>query len=307
MDAASPKVYRYLNSNNEIIYVGKTRRPLEKRVREHKAEELWGETTKIEYIELPNDAIMSQYEIYYINLWKPKYNKSSKEDGVPIPMPEYVWITYYEKKNNISLSSYNLSVLEQMFQLLNNKLFNGKVNAYITYCQDNYEHICIDENTIYGNDFVYRIQIPEPLVINNDPYIIVIMITQMIMCYGLQNNIKVASNRGIYKNKRFYEIAQKVGLITKKTKYGFEPVDVIPEISKCLDDFGFEKVSAFKKVNNKISNTSTRKYIAQTGESVRATKDHILYCLTNQPQEVIDVAEKFFTKYGITKMEKVTT
>lgn len=73
-------VYRFLNKNNEIIYIGKTVE-LKIRLRTHfyyNCEDWKKEVCYIEYSKLKDGATMSIYEIYYIDRYKPKYNKSDK-------------------------------------------------------------------------------------------------------------------------------------------------------------------------------------------------------------------------------------
>ena len=75
MDYKGYIVYRYLNLNGEVIYVGKTDN-LKRRFNEHKSEDMYKECYKVEYIELDNPADIEIYETYYINKYKPKCNSS---------------------------------------------------------------------------------------------------------------------------------------------------------------------------------------------------------------------------------------
>ena len=82
MDYKENIVYRYLNLNGEIIYVGKTGN-LKKRFNQHKSEDMYKECYKVEYIELGNPADIEIYETYYINKYKPKYNSAKVYDCEP--------------------------------------------------------------------------------------------------------------------------------------------------------------------------------------------------------------------------------
>lgn len=75
-------VYRFLNINNEIIYIGKAKN-LKERLRGHThlSKECYTNTHKIQYITFNNEADMSTAEIYYINKYKPEYNSASKWTG----------------------------------------------------------------------------------------------------------------------------------------------------------------------------------------------------------------------------------
>lgn len=64
-------VYRFLNKDNVITYVGRTV-DLYKRFLQH--DHLTDEVSKIEYIECDSEAEMAWKEVYYINLY---YNELS--------------------------------------------------------------------------------------------------------------------------------------------------------------------------------------------------------------------------------------
>lgn len=65
-------VYRFINSNGTIIYVGKTSQPLHQRfaTHSHLPDECYRQVRRIEYIECANAAETSIKEVYYINLYK---------------------------------------------------------------------------------------------------------------------------------------------------------------------------------------------------------------------------------------------
>ena len=228
------KVYRYLNDKGEVIYVGKTKRPLRNRVYEHKAEELWKETYKIEYIELPNTMIMNQYEMYYIGLWKPKYNTIGKAEGIPVALPEYPWILHYEKKQDVSLALYNLSIINDLYKCLNKHLFNNEINAHITYSSYPYsiDGICIDNTVRYGEDCKYKIDVPESLIIENSQNTIIWILTQMVLIYGEMHKMSMTSHNGRYKNKRFKNVALRKGLVIyrKNDQVGYVPKGVTKDV-----------------------------------------------------------------------------
>ena len=88
-------IYRYYNKNDEVIYVGLTARPIAKRVKEHEVEELQKETARIEYSTVESAADMRMYELFYINKYKPKYNKRDLyKDGVNLSIPELKFIPF---------------------------------------------------------------------------------------------------------------------------------------------------------------------------------------------------------------------
>lgn len=68
-------VYRFLDQQNNVVYVGKSKQALEQRFKGHAhlPDQCYAMTYKIEYIECATESDMSIKEIYYIN----KYRNSS--------------------------------------------------------------------------------------------------------------------------------------------------------------------------------------------------------------------------------------
>lgn len=98
--------YRFLNKEKEIIYVGKTKQELKTRIRGHLSaghlpKECYEEVRVVEYIEFETEADMDFMEIWFINEFKPKYNKKSLSDKRPkIKInEEFEWI-YFKSINN---------------------------------------------------------------------------------------------------------------------------------------------------------------------------------------------------------------
>ena len=68
-------IYKHLNSDMEVIYVGLTTN-IHNRQSEHKSSSGWSnEIFKIEYAEVSDSMLMEIYEKYYISKYSPKYNK----------------------------------------------------------------------------------------------------------------------------------------------------------------------------------------------------------------------------------------
>lgn len=104
---SSPKgyiLYRIWYSNC-IAYLGRTKQPLQARIRGHmfakpmhRAIDIHN-VTKIEYTELRTEADMNLYEIYFINLWKPPLNVDDKaRDSLTITLPELEWTEFIPAK-----------------------------------------------------------------------------------------------------------------------------------------------------------------------------------------------------------------
>ena len=81
-------VYRFLGEKNEVLYVGKTTN-MKIRMNDHfhnknnhlrkmGKDDLYDKVCKIEYITCKDEFTALQKELYYINLYKPRYNTASK-------------------------------------------------------------------------------------------------------------------------------------------------------------------------------------------------------------------------------------
>lgn len=68
-------IYRFLDRNENIIYIGKAKN-LEKRLKRHRhlSEECYIECKYVEYTCFENEDEMELAELYYIKKLKPKYN-----------------------------------------------------------------------------------------------------------------------------------------------------------------------------------------------------------------------------------------
>lgn len=83
---------------DSIVYLGRTKQPLQDRIRGHVYKHplyrsiFIEQVTKIEYAEFQTEADMNLYEIYFINLWKPPLNIDDKtKDELTLKLPEVEW------------------------------------------------------------------------------------------------------------------------------------------------------------------------------------------------------------------------
>lgn len=81
-----------------LVYVGRTKQPLQSRIRGHLFNKPMHRTvnieqvTKIEYAELGSEADMNLYEIYYILRLHPPLNVDDKaRDDLSVTLPELEW------------------------------------------------------------------------------------------------------------------------------------------------------------------------------------------------------------------------
>jgi hypothetical protein len=111
-------VYRFINENSKIIYVGKTKRIIKQRLDEHFStsghlpKECYSQVKKIEYIEILSKVDMDIKELYYINKWIPIYNDKDKyEEEFSIVIDENEkWIEY--NRNEFICENIGLNVTE---------------------------------------------------------------------------------------------------------------------------------------------------------------------------------------------------
>ena len=101
-------VYRFIDKEGDIIYVGKTKH-LKKRmtsqhftIEGHLPRRAYEETDRVEYTELPTEMDMGIVELYYINRYKPKYNVQSKQVAeLSLKIDEgHRWREYVIRKDN---------------------------------------------------------------------------------------------------------------------------------------------------------------------------------------------------------------
>lgn len=99
-------IYRFLNKDNEIIYIGKAK-DLKQRLNSHShlPQECYDEIIKIEYVSLNTMDEADIAERYLISKVKPKYNTEfkSKEIALTINMFESLqWVDFNSKNKNIT-------------------------------------------------------------------------------------------------------------------------------------------------------------------------------------------------------------
>ena len=89
-------------SDNFLIYLGRTKQPLKRRLHAHffktaKVREINIESvTKIEYAHFKTEADLNVYEIYYINKLKPILNRDDKaKDELSIKLPDVPFQEYH--------------------------------------------------------------------------------------------------------------------------------------------------------------------------------------------------------------------
>lgn len=157
MDKQQYIVYKFLNSKNETLYIGKSVN-FDNRIKSHiKTKKWWKEVKVVQIAQCSTKTDMDIYELYYINKLEPKYNIASV--------------------NNIS-SSFNLDELEfinyDFKNIISNMKKRKKTNYKISKIQDNNDNNnniiinksilnTIKQNTEINTDLICKI-------INNQLY-----------------------------------------------------------------------------------------------------------------------------------------
>lgn len=100
---------------DEVVYLGRTKQPLQDRLRGHLFKKPMHRSidinivTKIEYAEFKTEADMYLYEVYYINTLKPPLNVDDRAcDDITVTLPDvkfqefvtYLWDKWKDEINN---------------------------------------------------------------------------------------------------------------------------------------------------------------------------------------------------------------
>lgn len=119
-------VYRFLNKENEVIYIGKAKSLFGRlQCHTHLDENCYKERVKIEYISFETEYEMDLAERYFIPKFNPKYNTVFKDKSIILSISEFdekEWVTFVKEK-------------KQKQQSLNNKAKNIHTQRYLAYIE----------------------------------------------------------------------------------------------------------------------------------------------------------------------------
>lgn len=109
-------VYKFIDDNHQIIYIGKTIRLVARMVQHFKADnhltdECRDKVKYIFYSSLRTNAEMDIYEIYLIDKYRPQYNTKSvyeQEEVSSIVLPELAWKEF--SKGNLELKEKGITI-----------------------------------------------------------------------------------------------------------------------------------------------------------------------------------------------------
>ena len=102
-------LYRFIDKHENVIYVGRAKN-LKQRLQAHKhlPDSCYKEVDMIEFATFESESDQSVYEVYYINLLKPIYNKDAKgSDNITVTLPPVKWHEYSDL-NDIIIKSEKL-------------------------------------------------------------------------------------------------------------------------------------------------------------------------------------------------------
>ena len=136
-------VYRFLNKNNEIIYIGKAR-DLRSRINNHNhlPKECYDETISIEYTECATEDDSLLLERYLIAKVKPKYNTVFRYNNISVNIEEFEY-KIWRKFNVEDDIRYKYSTYEE-------ELENKKIRNDYKYSDNKYI------NDFLRNEFLMR-------------------------------------------------------------------------------------------------------------------------------------------------------
>ena len=203
--------------------------------------------------------------------------------------------------------------LVKVFKGINEEYFNNELEVPTITIQSTvgaYGHVSVQK--VWHNDTTATHELNLSADYLNRPIedTVATLIHEACHLYALQNDIKDTSNRGVYHNKRFKQIAEEIGHlhIEKHDKYGWTITYPTEDTIDFIIQYGFEDIQLVR--GSQISFTgiggakegnggavippktrkpsSTRKYICPCcGNSFRATKELRVKCMDCDEQFVL--------------------
>ena len=192
--------------------------------------------------------------------------------------------------------------VEKIFLTFNKKFFNNELPMPLfKFGRTQYPRI--NENVVAKNKEKYSHEITLPYDSLNKEIDVVaaVVLEGMIQEYSFVNDLKLISRGNSYYNRKFAKMAQSFGLTAEKSKpgqlnRGYEILS--NESFKVLcDQLGFKKLwgKIYEYNKGKKPGSTIKYYDPDTGNSIRATKEHFLICFDECP-EIGEKVEKMFNK-----------
>lgn len=200
---------------------------------------------------------------------------------------------------NRSASVNNTKTIDDFIRYLCRTLFHDKIYVQVILNETKSTNSVFNPKLcrVINDRKVYSIIVSTISFKNNTEDTCKSIITSIIDAYAFERGIKDASRGYTYHNAKFNELCAELGL-----KCTFDSSDsgykILGIPNRILDAAKNVKLEQVYTPNKHSGSNSTVKYVDKFGNSVRATKEHILICLDNYPALAVEIEKK----YGIKRM-----
>lgn len=138
-------LYKFVNSLNEVIYIGKTNNIINRIRNQHFSEyghlpdECYNETAKIFYAELNNSDELSIYERYLINTLNPKFNSQYKNgSSFRFDLPSVKWKSFKNireasKNEKVNRTTVSNQTTQRMLNIIESEVHHFKESHRIKF------------------------------------------------------------------------------------------------------------------------------------------------------------------------------
>lgn len=146
-------IYRFLNENSEIIYVGKAT-DLKKRMKNHKhlPKECYEETSRIEFTNFKTKSDLDLAERYFISKFKPKYNTLLKDKELTMSIKEFDFAEFIMYLNDETFIDGSEELDAVDFNVFVEKV--REYNSRLSYLKELKEKISYDDYEIFAQDLL---------------------------------------------------------------------------------------------------------------------------------------------------------
>ena len=188
----------------------------------------------------------------------------------------------------------NIKYFQQIIDWMNNEYFDNQIGIIVVpghYSFTKTPKVEIKNGCI--NTFVY-VDFYSGNINKNE--CVKSLFHQLIMIYSellpkpdyQSYNFGISSNRGMYLNYRYARLINYLGGTVKKhEKYGYRINELPKNLQEYLNTINFNNFNIYIPEENKVSKSSTRKYICPCcGNSFRATKDLNVLCMDCNEQYI---------------------
>lgn len=199
--------------------------------------------------------------------------------------------------------------LVKVFKILNAEYFDGALEIPTITIQssaNSYAHVSVNKVWHNKDTATHELNLSADYMNRSIEDVVATLLHEACHLYAMQNNIKDCSNRGIYHNRNFKEIAEARGLrISRHEKYGWTITEPTEETINFCVKYGLEDIQLVREspfmvrvpgeksgdgvpIRRPRRPSSTRKYICPCcGLSFRATRSLNVLCMDCEEQFVV--------------------